>query len=282
VSRFLILTADDFGLHVAVNEAVEMASSAGVLTATSLMVGESAAQDAVDRAQRLPGLRVGLHLTLADGHAVLPPSRIPDLVDARGRFGDRMIRDGFRFVTLPSVRRQLADEIRAQFEAFAATGLKLDHVNAHKHFHLHPTVLSMILRIGGDFGLASAGIRVPVEPPWALRAGNRALLPWSWLMKGRLQAAGIRFNDQLLGLSHSGDVSEARLLDFLSRLPDGRTEIYLHPATLSGAAIAQTMPNYRHAGELAALMSQRVRDRLIVMKSQGVTCGGFGDLPRKG
>jgi hypothetical protein len=40
----------------------------------------------------------------------------------------------------PTARRQLAREIRAQFSAFAATGLTLDHANAHKHMHLHPTV----------------------------------------------------------------------------------------------------------------------------------------------
>ena len=45
--RFLIVTADDFGLHEAVNEAVEQASRTGVLTAASLMVAAPAAADAI-------------------------------------------------------------------------------------------------------------------------------------------------------------------------------------------------------------------------------------------
>src|SRR5882757_2815693 len=121
----LIITADDFGLHPAVNEAVERAHRDGVLTATSLMVGAAAAADAIARARRLPQLRVGLHLVLADGVATLPRAQIPDLVDAQGRFGNAMTRDGARFFFLPQVRRQLAAEIRAQFAAFAATGLAL-------------------------------------------------------------------------------------------------------------------------------------------------------------
>src|SRR5258705_13242216 len=121
--RRLIITADDFGLHPRVNEAVEQAHLNGVLTAASLMVGAPFARDAVTRAFRLPDLRVGLHLVLADGTAVLPRSQIAALVDMRGRFGDDMVHDGFRFFFLPHVRKQLAQEIRAQFEAFAKTGL---------------------------------------------------------------------------------------------------------------------------------------------------------------
>ena len=279
MARFLIVTADDFGLHVAVNEAIERASHAGTLTAASLMVGEVAFADAVERARQLPDLRVGLHLTLADGRAVLSRRRIPDLIDAEGRFGDRMVRDGVRFFVLPHIRRQLEDEIRAQFEAFAATGLKLDHVNAHKHFHLHPTVLSMILRIGREFGLATGGVRVPAEPGWAATDRNRALALWLLLMKRRLRRGGVRYNDQLFGLTHSGDMNEARLLEILARLPDGVTEIYLHPATQSGASIAATMTGYRHTDELVALMSKRVRDTLTSMRAMGLRCGGYSDLP---
>jgi hopanoid biosynthesis associated protein HpnK len=166
------------------------------------------------------------------------------------------------------VRRQLEAEIRAQFEAYAATGLRLDHVNAHKHFHLHPTVLSMLLRIGRDYGLRA--VRLPAE------AGAPTLLrPWLRLLAGRLDAAGIAHNDQVVGVAGSGNMDEAALLQALDRLPAGITEIYLHPATRSGSAIAPSMPDYRHADELAALLSPRVRAAIDAL---GVPRGGFTDL----
>jgi hopanoid biosynthesis associated protein HpnK len=264
----LIFTADDFGLHPAVNEAVERAHVDGVLTAASLMVGAAAAADAVARARRLPRLRVGLHLVLADGPAVLPPAWIPALVGADGRFGDAMARDGCRFFFLPWVRRQLADEIRAQFAAFAATGLALDHVNAHKHFHLHPTVLSLILRIGRAYGLRA--VRLPLE------AGAPALLrPWLRLLALRLDRAGILHNDHVAGIAHSGAMDERSVLDALEQLGGGLTEIYLHPATVSGSQIAPSMWTYRHADELAALTSPRVRAAVVRL---GLPCGGFADF----
>jgi len=272
--RGLIVTADDFGLHPSVNAAVARAHRDGILTAASLMVGAPAASDAIALAHALPGLRVGLHLVLADGSSVLPPRAIPDLVDAQGRFGTRLARDGVRFFCLPRVRRQLALEIRAQFEAFAATGLPLDHVNAHKHVHLHPTVLSLIVGIGREFGLRS--VRLPRETgppsPWWLR-------PWLALLEARLDAAGIAHNDYVTGIRQSGRFDEAALLDALCNLPtSGIGELYLHPALVSGAAIAPSMRGYRHADEFAALVSPPVRAVCGALRAQGWRFGGFSDL----
>jgi hopanoid biosynthesis associated protein HpnK len=279
--KFLIVTADDFGLHEAVNEAIAKASGAGVLTAASLMVAAPATADAVRRARDLPDLRVGLHLVLADGWAVLPQRLIPALVDHTGRFGSRMFVDGLRYFALPKVRRQLEAEVRAQFEAFARTGLVLDHVNAHKHFHLHPSLLEMILRIGGEFDVPA--VRVPDEALWswtrgALLAGPAAaalLVPWLAIMKRRLRTAGILHNDRVFGMACSGSMDEGRLLEILARLPPGVTEIYLHPATVSGHAVASSMSTYRHADELAALLSPRIR---ATIAAAGIACGGYRDL----
>ena len=280
--KFLIVTADDFGLHQAVNRAVEQAARQGVLTTASLMVGAPAAADAVRIARDLPGLAVGLHLVLADGWSVLPPRSIPALVDAQGRFGNNMVLDGMRFFALPAVRRQLEAEIRAQFQAFADTGLALDHVNAHKHFHLHPTLLEMLLRIGTEFGVPA--VRLPREPAWAARRAGGALAgpavsgllsPWLAIMRRRLRAARIAHNDHVFGMSDSGSMDEARLLEILGKLPEGVTEIYLHPAAESGAAIAPSMSGYRHADELAALLSPKVR---AAVAACGARTGGFRQL----
>jgi hopanoid biosynthesis associated protein HpnK len=277
MKKFLIVTADDFGIHPAVNEAVTAATTGGILTAASLMVGAPAAEDAVRRARELPRLRVGLHLVLADGFAVLPRKEIPDLVDSQGRFGDGMWLDGVRYFALPGLRRQLEAEIRAQFAAFARTGLVLDHVNAHKHFHLHPTLLKMIVRVGREFGIPA--VRVPHEPAWFAKGGARVsaafLTPWVALMKARLRAAGIAHNDQVFGIASTGKLDEAVLLDILERLPPGVTEIYLHPAADSGTPITPTMADYRHSAELAALLSQRVA---AAAAASGAVRGGFRDV----
>jgi hopanoid biosynthesis associated protein HpnK len=226
---------------------------------------------------------VGLHLVLADGEAVLAPSLIPGIADRSGHMDSRMFARGVRYFALPSVRRQLEAEIRAQFSAFARTGLLLDHVNVHKHFHLHPTILDMLLKIGRDYG--APAVRIPAEPVWfagrggwAARTRGILLLPWIALMKARLRAARVVHNDQIFGIADSGAMDEPKMLEILARLPAGVTEIYLHPATESGKAIAASMGGYRHLEELRALLSPRVREAIGAC---GIARGGYSDLARR-
>ncbi|HLY58310.1 MAG TPA: hopanoid biosynthesis-associated protein HpnK, partial [Stellaceae bacterium] len=228
----VILSADDFGLDLSVNEAVEHAYRDGVLTSASLMVGEEAAEDAVARARRLPGLAVGLHVVLADGRPVSPAESVPDLVDSSGRFPREMVTQAFRFFLSSGIRRQLEREISAQFEAFAATGLLLDHVNAHKHFHLHPTIASLILRVGSRYGLRA--VRVPAEPRGVIKAaeahrrpgrvGAAALNLWTRQLRSAIAQHGCVANDHVFGLAWTGGMTEERLLSLIPRLPDGTSE----------------------------------------------------------
>jgi hopanoid biosynthesis associated protein HpnK len=275
----LIVTADDFGASRQVNDAVERAHRDGILSAASLMVAAPFAADAVARAKTMPSLRVGLHLVLVEGVPVLPASQVPDLVDSTGHFRNQMARAGAAMFFLPGVKRQLAAEIAAQFAAFAATGLALDHVNAHKHFHLHPTIASLILTTGKAHGLR--GARVPLEPARVLarieprKASGVAALtaPFSRLLRRRFARAGIKAPDQVFGLAWSGALTRERLAGLITHLPDGLTEIYTHPATgpYPGAA-----PGYRYAEELAALTDPGMKSLI----SRGdIRLGGFCDFP---
>jgi hopanoid biosynthesis associated protein HpnK len=265
----VIFSADDFGLTPAVNEAVERAHRDGILDQASLMVAGAAAEDAVRRARALPSLRVGLHLVVVEGPAVSPRTEIPDLVDAAGQFPPDQARLGVRYFFRPEIRRQLAHEIRAQFAAFQATGLTLDHANAHKHMHLHPTVGRLMIEIGRAFGLRS--VRVPAEPPATIGLlgtppgiGDRMLYAWTRLLRHQARAAGMIANDHCFGLAWSGHMTRERVGRLLNHLPDGCSEIYFHPATERDAVLARLMPDYEHRAEFATLLDRGLRDQLRV------------------
>ncbi|HEY7901190.1 MAG TPA: hopanoid biosynthesis-associated protein HpnK, partial [Caulobacteraceae bacterium] len=208
-TRRLVITADDFGLDPAVNEAVERGHREGVLTAASLMVTGPAAADAVARARRLPGLRVGLHLDLVDGAPASPADSLPHLVKGGG-FRGGMVAAGARMFFLAAARRELAAEIAAQVSAFAATGLACDHLNAHKHFHLHPTIARLYLAHAASLGVRA--MRVPFEPAAPLKAiesgGQIAVTPFfdalSRRLCDRVHRAGLAAPDQVFGLRWTG------------------------------------------------------------------------------
>jgi hopanoid biosynthesis associated protein HpnK len=275
----LIVTGDDFGAAVEINEAVESAHRDGVLTAASLMVGAPATADAVARARRMPNLRVGLHLVLVDGSPVLPASSVPDLLGRGDRFRTNIALAGASMFLLPRVRRQLAAEIHAQFEAFAATGLALDHVNAHKHFHLHPTIARLMTEIGANYALRAA--RVPLEPAALIASidgrrrplGINALAPFCLMLQSRLRATGVLVPDRVFGLAWSGNVTAGRLHKLIARLPEGLNEVYLHPATRDdfGGAVA----GYGHHAELDALLDTAV---VAAARNESIKLGGFADF----
>src|SRR5579863_10074304 len=172
--RRLVVNADDFGRSSSINQAVIRAHQDGILTAASLMVNEPALDEAVALARQNPRLGVGLHLTLSHGHSALPPGKIPGLVDERSEFSNAPTATGFRYFMRRHLREQLRQEIRAQLEKFRATGLPLDHVNGHLHFHLHPTVFRMLMDAADQFGIRR--MRLTREPFWMdvpLASGQR-------------------------------------------------------------------------------------------------------------
>ena len=179
----------------------------------------------------------------------------------------------------PAVRRQLAAEIDAQFRAFQATGLTLDHVNAHHHFHLHPTVAGQIFDVGRRYGMRA--MRVPFEPMRILRhiepsgryRRDWLARPWIRSLQSKVRRHGVSAPDQVFGLAWSGAMTEQRLAGLVRNLPDGITEIYVHPAIADDfAGAART---YRYVDELAALTAPSVND---FARAIGVRTGGFIDV----
>jgi hopanoid biosynthesis associated protein HpnK len=275
--RRLVITADDFGAAPEINEAVERGAREGVLRAASLMVAGAAAGDAVVRAKRCPGLRVGLHLVLIEGRALLPAESLPDLMGPDGRLRTDMARLGVEIALRPRVRTQLAQEIEAQFAAFAATGLALDHVNTHKHYLLHPVIAGLVLEIGVRYGMRAS--RAPIEPRAVLRAVDASgdpgpayiTRPWAELVRSRFRKAGVLMADNVFGLAWSGAMTPQRVAGIVARAPPGLSELYLHPALNGGFDGA--VPGYRYADELAALT-----DPVVAGAAAGVQLGAFSDF----
>jgi len=265
----LIVTGDDFGVSVQVNEAIEAAHVRGILNTASLMVAGEAADDAIARARRLPSLHVGLHLAVTRAPAALPPERIASIANpVSGRLPENLGISGARFFFLPRVRRQLRSEMRAQFEAFAASGLTLDHVNVHNHMHLHPTVLGLTLKLGRDYGLRA--VRLPHEPGMPV-----FLKPWVRLMRHRLRRSGIAFNDYLFGMRDSGHMTHARVLRLLAGLPCGISEMHFHPATGAWTTMEHGTATYEHVAELDVLTSAETAHAL---KKHGIHLTSFSSL----
>jgi hopanoid biosynthesis associated protein HpnK len=234
----------------------------------------------VARARRLPRLGVGLHLVLVDGRPVLPPDLVPALVGADGRFPSDPLRAGIRLFLSRAARAQAAAEIRAQLARFHATGLRLDHLNAHHHFHLHPTVQRLLLALAAEQALPP--IRLPVEPAWSSWRAHRDRPVQRWLswafhaartrgLRRRLGALGVVCTDACFGVADSGHMDGARLAAVIAHLPEGLSEIYCHPATRRPDGVPA---DYQPTAELAALLDPGIR---ALLERVGLAPLSFGD-----
>ncbi|HWF19921.1 MAG TPA: hopanoid biosynthesis-associated protein HpnK [Verrucomicrobiae bacterium] len=270
--RRLIVNADDFGLSSSVNQAVIRAHREGILTTASLMVNEPGFEEAVALAKQNPRLGVGLHLTLSHGHSALPAKEIRGLVNERGEFSNEPIATGLRYFMRREFHDALRREIFAQFEKFNATGLSLDHVNGHLHFHLHPTIFRIVMDAAEKFD--ARRMRLTRDPFWL----NARLASGRWLYRGShafiysclsrkargtLQRRGIRHTHKVFGLLQNALVDEAYILKLLPRLPYGDSELYSHPS----------LDEFKH--EFDALMSERVKSAI---REQGIELIRYQDL----
>jgi len=243
------------------------------------MVGAPAFADALERARRLPNLRVGLHIVLVDGAPLSPRAEIPGLIDDAGNFRNDLPFYGAQITFDPSVKRQIEKEIAAQFEAYRATGLPLDHVDGHRHFQLHPVIARMLIATGRRYGMKA--LRVPLEPwrtiaeidPGTQRRLGRIVAPWAAWLRQRVRAAGLVTADAVFGLAWSGAMTRERVAAILRRMPPGVVEIYLHPGmqdSFAGAA-----PGYRYVEEFAALCDA---DCIAAVRQSGYAVGGYSEV----
>jgi predicted glycoside hydrolase/deacetylase ChbG (UPF0249 family) len=234
-SSQIVFVADDFGLSDEVNEAIVHAHAKGVLTGASLMMGQPATERAVTLAREHPALEVGWHLHLNDSR--------PCTVDA-WPWGRSPARAGVRIGLSSRIRELARREIRAQWEAFRATGLRCRFVNAHHHMHIHPVVRREVLALipagfegwvrwgrpmffdGGLAGAAHAALHRVLNRPHV----------------GRFRC---RTSTTLWGIDRTFAMRAEEILAVRDRLGPGLHEFMFHPRSVEADADLQCLLDLR-------------------------------------
>jgi hopanoid biosynthesis associated protein HpnK len=285
--KSVIFTADDFGLADGLNGAVVLSHRQGLLSCASLMAAGPRTQAALSLARTLPGLCLGVHLTLIQGRATLPPKAVPHLVDSRGFFPNNPVATGWRYFwqsgLLPEIRRELAAQIEVVLEA----GLPVWHLNGHLNLHLHPRIFPVVVDLAREYGIPA--VRLARED-WRTTLALAPDSPFPKVAQGlifallcrraarRARAAGLVFNDHLFGLTNDGRMTEAYLTGLAPRLKPGVTEIYCHPGLYADPELRRWAPRYQRQEELAALLSPRLKATLA---AAGVRLTDFRELSRR-
>jgi hopanoid biosynthesis associated protein HpnK len=268
-----MFTADDFGLSPSLNNAVALAHRFGLLRNASLMPAAPAFAQAMALSRNLPGLCLGVHLTLIQGRAILPRRKIPHLVDSEGRFPIDPVQTGWRYFFDTGLHPEIQRELRAQIEAVLNAGLSVWHLNGHLNLHLHPRLAPLVVDLGREYGIPALRLAaedwrttLALAPDGSLPKVAQGCIFAVLSRRARRLAvnAGLVVNDHLFGLTHDGRMTEDYLLGLVPHLKPGLTEIYNHPALSVDPALKEAASGYRRQEEFTALVSPRLKEALKV------------------
>jgi chitin disaccharide deacetylase len=273
----LAVTADDLGLSAAVNKGILEAHRVGCVTSASLLVNAPGFSDAVTRLPEAPDLSVGLHFNLTVGSPVAAREDVATLVDSRtGAFYPlpRLVRR-----TLAGLvrREEVAVECTAQLERARAAGITVTHIDGHQHVHVLPGVWGPVLARARQARIRA--IRVPIEPYGSRAFRTRAAIKQLCIRSAWRVAAAADAGDDVRVAHFRGMMIQGTphflscLLAVLDRLPEGVTELMVHPGYAEDDPAGWDRQPAQREVELVALCSPSLAARL----SRGdITLGPLG------
>jgi len=227
----LIVTADDLGWSPPVSAGIRAAWERGVITSVSVLMTGDDVEEAAEWIQTQADISVGLHLAYVQGRPCSAPTDVPSLVDSEGRFPASVL----RLLTQNPDPADLARESEAQMQRFLSLVKRPPaFVNTHQHAQLLPRVLDVMVALCARHQIER--IRLPAEQKPLRPNGNRR--SWLWpaatavalAARGKLARAGLRHPDRMVGGPDSGRLTRDRLLTLIADLPEGTTELVVHPA----------------------------------------------------
>jgi predicted glycoside hydrolase/deacetylase ChbG (UPF0249 family) len=250
----VIIHADDFGETCEITEGICLGIEAGIVTSTSVMANMPGTAEALRRIPKLAQqASFGVHLNLCEGR---PLTGGATLTDADGLFLRKRVL-ATRALTGKLSLTELEAEVAAQIALLRDCGVRISHLDGHKHLHQLPIVCTAVANVLPRFGIER--VRITRLGSWR-QVRRPSVLARELAARhaaGVFEQARLRSPARTVDLRTllAGNSSEA-----LARPPyRGPTpiEICCHPGT--PAADADKPGSHRRGGELEYLLSAHFR-----------------------
>ena len=256
----LIITADDYGMSRAVNDAIEAGMGAGIITSTNVMTNMPLYEEAKGLKAKFPNVSVGLHWTLSGaGKPVTPIEQVPSLVN-----------EGGDFFTYPVFRKRyrkgliknedILTELRNQFDRFYKLMGMPDYWNTHQNTHVDFKIYHLFVSLAAELGISAMRshqrIYVPASDPneklplaWRIIEPFKSRLIDCW--QHRAHKKGIASPEGLIVAMREKDMNN---IDFVFKnIKWGShkvAEFVIHPATCNdspffGRIVDQRITEYK-------------------------------------
>jgi predicted glycoside hydrolase/deacetylase ChbG (UPF0249 family) len=274
MTRRLIVSGDDLGLHEAINRGVVEAHENGIVTSASIVACGRAFAHACELASARPSLDLGVHLTLVEERPLLGANVLKTLAP-EGVLPRNYVQLFLGLLAGQIDLREVETELDAQIERVLAAGVTVSHLDSHQHTHFFPLLRPIFLRLAKRHGIGAlrAGSRVvPSRTKFGLLLASLARR-----MKRDASDQSIKAPDALWLPAKSGRVSAAQLIEGVETLPEGVTELVMHPGA-DQSSLEREYPTWGFDWplELATTLAADVRQALV---RHNVQLTRYSELP---
>jgi len=147
--KYIIITADDYGMSESVNRAIEECIESGLIKSTNIMVNMDFAEECISLRKKYPNISIGLHWNITCGSPILEASKVPSLVDSNGKFNSRRVQ-----TTIGKIKKkELTDELIAQYEKFVSLVGEPDYWNTHENVHMTFNYFNFFVDLANSLGI---------------------------------------------------------------------------------------------------------------------------------
>jgi predicted glycoside hydrolase/deacetylase ChbG (UPF0249 family) len=227
----------------------------------------------------------GVHLNLSEGKPVSTGNSL--LLGPDGTFQGKvssqrlLMRQGDR-----DLETEIAQEIEAQITLLGSLGIPLSHLDGHQHVHVFPAVLRVM--IGAAQRHHIPWIRIPYEPepkspdftiPLSLCEEARFFSGLGQTGRSMLLESGLLTTDHFRGLYLKGGLSIRRVESVLRWLPDGLTELMVHPGRIVKTRLETPFSSFstvEREQELETLLDSKLH---LIFKEMEITLTSFPENP---
>ena len=271
--RQLIINADDVGMTSGINRAVSECANAGMLRSATLIANGDAFEDAVKTFKEREGFGIGIHFVLTGFKPLLPAEKLSGLIGPDGFLpsgpGELLKKTARGRIVRDAIRRELF----AQAERVFDSGITPTHFDSHKHVHIIPAVLDVIIEIAKRFSVKWMREPFEAQGAWAflpdLEKGQRAKFMKQFaiscasnvarpIFRSRIRQAGIQTPAGLYGISPTGFINEKMIRRLCRMLRPGLSELMTHPGIVDKDLI----------GRKSRLLYSRAREREIFVSPE--------------
>jgi predicted glycoside hydrolase/deacetylase ChbG (UPF0249 family) len=289
--RCLIINADGYGFTAGTTTAVEECIAFGTVRSLSVNVNFKHADGLAALVRRYPDLSVGCHINPLVGPPVLPPDKIPTLLDENGEFLYKAFTRNFfkRRIRLSELRAEMGAQVEKTREM---AGKAFSHIDFHMGLHRLPGIYAAFLDVVETSGvrrIRTHRYRVGMESKFPrlrhffyLFETTTRIPKFLWNLYLRRMALKRRLvmPDYWVGITNNAsrpeDISVKNYLMMLKNLPQGFCEFVAHPGYVDEELKRWATYLDQRVLEREVLLSSEFRDAL---RATDIHLAGYRDIP---